>query len=56
MFQSLEKSSGKAELLARMSKMGQAMIASPSTTSDDHETVENAEEDRPKQRTVRELT
>ena len=47
--QSLEKSSGKADLLARMSKMGQAILTSPQTSVEEHETKEIVDEENKQQ-------
>jgi len=46
---SLEKSSGKADLLARMSKMGQAMLTSPQTSLEEHETKEIVDDESKQQ-------
>ena len=53
MLQSLEKSSGKADLLARMSKMGQAIIATPQTSVEEQETKESASDENSQQQSVR---
>lgn len=55
MLQSLEKSSGKADLLARMSKMGQAIIATPQTSLEEQETKENANDESNQQQSVRKV-
>ena len=55
MLQSLEKSGGKAGLISRMSKMGQAIIASPQSSVEDHETNENVVDEDAAKGTVRNI-